>query len=155
MLCWQHDGSPEWHFLQYQRHAEVRAWVKALNELYRREPALHELDCEPAGFEWIDANDALQSAISFLRRGSSTDDIMLVVANFTPTTYSAYRVGVPRGGFWKELLNSDAEEYGGSSQDNPKSLRAGKVPTHGRHHSLEITLPPLAVLYFKSRRRRT
>ena len=112
-------------------------------------------DCDPLGFKWIDASDALQSVISFTRQGKSTDDILLVVANFTPTTYFKYRVGVPRSGVWKELLNSDAKEYGGSGQDNPKSLKAGKVLAHGRPYSLEITLPPLSVLYFKSGRRKT
>jgi 1,4-alpha-glucan branching enzyme len=151
---WDHDRSPDWHFLDYQRHAEVQKWVKALNRLYRTEPALYELDCDPLGFEWIDASDALQSVISFMRRGKSTDDILLVICNFTPTTHFKYRVGVPRGGFWKELLNSDATEYGGSGQANPKSLRAGRIPAHGRPYSLEIRLPPLAVVYFESRRRK-
>ncbi|MFC2041259.1 1,4-alpha-glucan branching protein GlgB [Chloroflexota bacterium] len=152
---WDHDGSLDWHLLEYQRHAEVQKWVKSLNQLYRREPALYEMDCEPGGFEWIDASDALQSVISFVRKGKSTDDITLVVCNFTPTTHLKYRVGAPRGGFWKELLNSDAKEYGGSGQGNPKSLRASKTPTHGRPYSIEVTLPPLAVVYFKSRRRKT
>ncbi len=151
---WGHDGSPDWHFLDYQRHAEVKKWVKALNQLYQAEPALYELDCDPLGFEWIDASDALQSVISFMRRGKSTDDILLVICNFTPTTHFIYRVGVPRGGFWKELLNSDTAEYGGSGQDNPKSLRASKIPAHGRPYSLEIKLPPLAVVYFRSRRQK-
>ncbi len=150
---WDHDGSPDWHFLEYQRHAEVQKWVKALNQLYRTEPALYELDCDPTGFEWIDASDALQSVITFMRRGKSTDDILLVICNFTPSTHFTYRVGVPRGGVWKELLNSDAAEYGGSGQDNPRSLRAGKIPAHGHPYSLEIRLPPLAVVYFRSRRR--
>jgi 1,4-alpha-glucan branching enzyme len=152
---WNHDGSPDWHFLEYQRHAEIQKWLKALNQLYRREPALYEMDCESGGFEWIDANDALQSVISFFRKGKSTDDITLIVCNFTPTTHSKYRVGVPRSGYWKEVLNSDAREYGGSGQGNPKSLRAMKKPAHGRPYSINITLPPLAVVYFKSGRRKT
>ena len=152
---WDHDGSPDWHFLEYQRHAEAQKWVKALNQLYQSEPALYELDCDPAGFEWIDANDALQSVISFVRKGKSTDDILLVICHFTPMTHFKYRVGAPRGGFWRELLNSDAKEYSGSGQGNPKSLRASRIPAHGRPYSLEIVLPPLAVVYFKSRRRKT
>jgi 1,4-alpha-glucan branching enzyme len=151
---WTHDGSLDWHFLEYQRHAEINKWVMALNQLYRSEPALHEGDCDAAGFEWVDANDALQSVISFVRKGKSSDDIILVVCNFTPTTHLKYRLGAPRGGFWRQLLNSDVKEYGGSGQDNPKSLRAHKVPWHGRHYSLEIMLPPLAVVYFRSRRRK-
>ena len=152
---WDHDGSLDWHFLDYQRHAEVQKWVKALNRLYRVEPALYELDCDPLGFEWIDASDALQSVISFMRRGKSADDILIAICNFTPTSHLKYRVGVPRGGFWKELLNSDDAEYGGSGQVNLRSLRAGRIPAHGRPYSLEINLPPLTVLYFKSRRRKT
>jgi 1,4-alpha-glucan branching enzyme len=151
---WDHDGSPDWHFLEYQRHSEIQKWVKALNQAYRTEPALYELDCVPPGFEWVDASDALQSVVSFMRRGKSTDDILLVICNFTPTTHFKYRVGVPRGGSWKELLNSDAAEYGGSGQGNLRNLRAGRIPAHGRPYSLEIRLPPLGVVYFKSRRRK-
>jgi 1,4-alpha-glucan branching enzyme len=152
---WDHDGSPDWHFLEYERHADINKWLKALNQLYRNEPALYELDCEPAGFEWIDTSDALKSVISFVRRSKSTEDMLLAICNFTPTTHLKYRVGVPRGGFWREILNSDADEYGGSGQDNPVRLRAYKKPAHGRPYSLEITLPPLAIVFFGSRRRKT
>jgi 1,4-alpha-glucan branching enzyme len=152
---WNHDGSPDWHFLEYERHADINKWLKALNQLYRSEPAIYELDCEPTGFEWIDTSDALQSVISFIRKGKSTDDIVLTVCNFTPTTHFKYRVGVPRGGFWREIINSDATEYGGSGQSNPARLRAYKKSAHGRPYSLEITLPPLAVVFFRSRRRQT
>jgi 1,4-alpha-glucan branching enzyme len=152
---WAHDTSLDWHFLEYQRHAEVRKWVTAINRLYRSEPALHEMDCEPGGFEWVDANDALQSVISFIRRGKSTNDVILVACNFTPVTHFNYRLGVPRGGFWKEILNSDAVEYGGSGQQNPETLRASRFSWHGRPCSIEITLPPLAVVFFMNRRRKT
>lgn len=151
---WHHDGSPDWHFLDYQRHAEIQKWGQALNRFYRSEPTLYELDCDPAGFEWIDAHNAWQSVISFVRKGKSTNDILLVVCNFTPTTYFKYRVGVPRDGFWQELLNSDAKEYGGSGQGNPAELGASQIPAHGRPCSLEVTLPPLAVVCFKSRRQK-
>ncbi|MFC1870573.1 1,4-alpha-glucan branching protein GlgB [Chloroflexota bacterium] len=147
---WAHDRSLDWQCLEYQRHAEVQNWMQAINQLYRCEPALHELDCNPAGFEWIDANDSLQSVISFIRKGRSTDDILLVICNFTPTTHFNYRVGVPRGGSWEERLNSDTLEYGGSGQGNPKSLTAQEVPWHGRPFFLDIVLPPLAIVYFKS-----
>jgi len=151
---WDHDGALDWHFLRYERHAQVQKWVDVLNQLYRTEPALHELDCDPAGFEWIDANDALQSIISFVRKAKSTDDIVLTVCNFTPTTHFKYRVGVPRGGFWREILNSDTADYGGSGQGNPESIKALKIPWHGRPYSMEIILPPLAVVCLKSRRRK-
>jgi 1,4-alpha-glucan branching enzyme len=152
---WHHDESLDWHFLDYQRHAQVKKWLTALNHLYHREPALHEHDCDPAGFEWIDASDALQSIISFIRKGKTTNDIMLVICNFTPTTHLDYRVGVPRGGSWAEALNSDAIEYGGSGQENPKILRAGKVPWHGRPYSLNLTVPPLATVFFISYRKQS
>jgi len=152
---WDHDGIPDWHFLGYERHAEINKWVKALNQLYRTEPALYELDCDPAGFEWIDASDALQSVISFIRKGKSTDDILVVVCNFTPMTHFQYRVGVPRGGFWREILNGDAAEFGGSGQGNLGGTRAHKIPWHGRPYSIEITLPPLTVVCFKGEGRKT
>ncbi|MFB0559562.1 MAG: 1,4-alpha-glucan branching protein GlgB [Dehalococcoidales bacterium] len=152
---WEHDGTLDWHFLEYERHAEINKWVKALNQFYRSEPALYELDCDSAGFEWIDASDALQSVISFVRKGKSTDDILLAICNFTPTTHLKYRVGVPRGDFWGEILNSDATEYGGSGQGNPEGIRAHKIPWHGRPYSIEIIVPPLAVVCFKSGKRKT
>ena len=151
---WHHDGSLDWHFLDYQRHAEIQEWLKELNHLYHSEPALYELDCEPAGFDWVDASDALQSVISFIRKGKTTNDIMLIICNFTPTTHSDYRVGVPRGGYWHEILNGDAIEYGGSGQVNPKRLKAEKIPAHGRPYSLNLTIPPLATVFFKGEGRR-
>jgi 1,4-alpha-glucan branching enzyme len=152
---WHHDGSLDWHFLGYQRHADIQKWVEALNNLYRTEPSLYELDFEPPGFEWIDASDALQSIISFIRKGKSINDVMLVICNFTPTTHLEYRVGVPRGGYWTEILNGDATEYGGSGQGNLDKLKADKIPAHGRPYSLTLTIPPLATVFFKSRRKRT
>ncbi|NNG46292.1 MAG: 1,4-alpha-glucan branching protein GlgB, partial [Deltaproteobacteria bacterium] len=111
---WNHDGSLDWHLLADPSHAGVARWVEEINALYRREPALHELDFDPAGFEWVDSRDAEQGVLTFLRKGRSTGDIVLVVCNFTPVPRHNYRVGVPRGGFWREVLNSDAREYGGS-----------------------------------------
>jgi 1,4-alpha-glucan branching enzyme len=125
--------------------------VEDLNRLYRSEPALYELDFEPAGFEWIDVNDFEQSVISFIRKGKSTDDVFLVVGNFTPVTRFNYMVGAPRGGFWKEIMNSDAQEYGGSGQGNLGGVEAATIPFHGRPYSLSLTLPPLAVVFFKSK----
>ncbi|MEK7354304.1 MAG: alpha amylase C-terminal domain-containing protein, partial [Chloroflexota bacterium] len=148
---WSHDSSLDWHLLNYSRHVEIQRWVKALNDLYRSEPALYQLDFDSAGFEWVDAYNSSQSTISFVRKGSSAEDVLFVICNFTPMTYSNYRVGVPRGGLWKSLLNSDAMEYGGSGQDNQPNLTAHAIPMHGRPYSLEITVPPLAVAYFKSR----
>jgi 1,4-alpha-glucan branching enzyme len=147
---WHHEESLDWHLLQYQRHAQIQRWVKDLNEFYRSQPALHQLDCAPAGFEWIDGSDADHSIISFIRRGSSTGSVVLAVCNFTPMTHFGYRVGVPQAGFWRELLNSDAGDYGGSGQGNLGGVEAEPLPCHGRQYSLKLTLPPLAVLFFTS-----
>jgi 1,4-alpha-glucan branching enzyme len=147
---WNHEESLDWHLLQYDPHAGVQRLVEDLNRLYRSEPALHELDCDPAGFEWIDCNDAQQSTLTFLRRGSSTDDTMVVACNFTPVPRYNHRVGVPRAGFWQEILNSDSKDYWGSGQGNLGGVHASPVPFHGRPYSLNLTLPPLAAVFLKS-----
>lgn len=147
---WDHEASLEWHLLDYDRHAGIRRWLDELNRIYRREPALHELDLEPSGFEWIDANDSERSTLSFFRKGASTDDLILTLCNFTPVPRPSYRVGVPRSGHWQEIMNSDAQEYGGSGQSNNGGVETTPVPLHGRDHSLSITLPPLSVLFFKN-----
>jgi 1,4-alpha-glucan branching enzyme len=146
---WTHEESLEWHALEHRTHTDVQRWVKDLNALYRREPALHELDLDPAGFEWVDFNDVDHSVVSYLRKGRSTPDLILVVCNFTPVARGDYRVGVPAGGPWKELLNSDAKEYGGRGLGNLGAVEAVAEPLHGRSHSLRLTLPPLGVLVFK------
>jgi 1,4-alpha-glucan branching enzyme len=147
---WDHEQSLEWHLLQHQPHAGLKRLVGDLNAVYRRETALHEREYEWGGFEWIDANDASNSVLSFLRKGRSDDDVIVAVLNFTPVPRYGYRVGVPAGGFWKEIFNSDAEDYGGSGHGNFGGLEAAKVPFHGRPWSLELTLPPLAGVYLKS-----
>ncbi len=147
---WYHEKSLDWHLLEYPPHAGVKRWVEDLNRVYRQEPALYELDFDQAGFQWIDCTDVDHSVVSFLRRGQSTDNIILVVANFTPETHPNYRVGAPRGGFWQELLNSDAPLYGGSGQGNFGGLETSPIPYHGHAESLNLTLPPLAVVFFKS-----
>jgi 1,4-alpha-glucan branching enzyme len=146
---WSHERSIEWHLLRDRSHYGVWAWVRDLNRLYRNEPALHELDFEHAGFEWVDFSDVEQSVVSFLRRGSEAKETVLVVCNFTPTPRSNYRVGVPEGGRWRELLNSDAAEYGGSGSGNFGGVDAEPIPVHGRAYSLLLTLPPLGILVFK------
>ncbi|HEU4683989.1 MAG TPA: 1,4-alpha-glucan branching protein GlgB [Nitrospira sp.] len=146
---WAHDGSLDWDLLQHDFHRSLQRWVADLNHLYRTEPALHERDTDPAGFEWIDCNDAESSVISLLRKGASPDDQVLVVCNFTPVPRQNYRLGAPRGGWWKELLNSDAAMYGGGGWGNFGGAEAVPIPMHGRTHSLTLTLPPLAALFFK------
>jgi 1,4-alpha-glucan branching enzyme len=147
---WVHDESLEWHALQYPLQQGVRRWVGDLNHLYRTERALYELDFGSEGFEWVDFHDWEGSTISFLRKGRSKEDLILVVCNFTPVPRQNYRVGVPRSGWWKEALNSDARIYGGSGQGNLGGVEAAPVPAHGRYHSLSLILPPLGVLFLKS-----
>ncbi len=147
---WYHERSLDWHLLGYAPHQGIQKWVEDLNRTYRNEPALHELDNDPAGFEWIDCSDTDNSVLSFLRRGKSTDDVILVACNFTPVPRTNYRVGSPRGGFWQEILNSDAPIYGGGGWGNGGGVDAVPVPTHGRHWSLNLTLPALAIVVLKS-----
>jgi 1,4-alpha-glucan branching enzyme len=146
---WTHDSTVEWDLLQDDRHSGLQQWVTDLNGLYRQEPALHERDLDPAGFEWVDCADAESSVVSLLRKGKSTDDEILIVCNFTPVPRPNYRIGASRNGFWKEVLNSDATQYGGSGWGNLGGLEAVPIPLHGRAHSITLTLPPLATLFFK------
>jgi len=146
---WNHDASLDWHLLEHASHAGVQRWVEDLNHLYRSEPALYERDCDSAGFAWIDCNDAEQSILSFLRKGHAAKNIIMIACNFTPVPRHNYQIGVPHGGFWRELLNSDAEEYGGSHQGNMGGVEATPVSVHGHYHSLTITLPPLGIVFFK------
>jgi 1,4-alpha-glucan branching enzyme len=146
---WYHETSLSWHLLDEPPHAGLLHWVEELNRAYRHEPALHEIDDDWSGFEWIDANDADNSVISLLRKTQDERDTILVVCNFTPVERHNYRVGVPRDGFWRELLNSDANSYGGSHQGNMGGVDTTPIPSHGKFHSISITLPPLAALFFK------
>ena len=147
---WAHDGSLDWDLLGYPLHAGLQRWVQDLNRLYRSEPALHEMDCDPRGFEWIDCDDADSSTVTLIRKGKSSSTIILVVCNFTPVPRYSYRLGSPRSGSWQEILNSDANEYGGSNMGNLGGVETVPVPLHGRPYSLTITLPPLSVSFFKN-----
>ena len=144
---WNHDTSLDWHLLQYPAHAGLQRWITDLNRLYRTHSALHQRDFAPEGFEWIDANDAKNSVIAFMRIGPGGERI-LIVCNLTPVPRSKYRIGVPVGGRWAELLNSDAPAYGGSGMGNLGGVEADPIRTHGRAFSLELTLPPLSVVFF-------
>jgi 1,4-alpha-glucan branching enzyme len=146
---WNHDESLDWHLLEFAPHQGLQRWVKELNRLYREEAALHELDFDPAGFEWINADDSENSVVSLLRKSRSTGEEVMVVCNFTPVPRYNYRVGAPRGGFWRELLNSDALEYGGGGIGNMGAVEAAPIPFHARPYSLNLTLPPLAALFLK------
>ncbi len=146
---WNHEDSLAWHLLEYEPHKGLQRWVRDLNRLYRGEPALHDLDFVREGFEWIDHQDYASSVLSFLRKDRSGREKILIVCNFTPVPRRDYRVGVPEGGFWREVLNSDATDYYGSGHGNLGGLEAAAIPSHGRQYSLSMTLPPLAAVIFK------
>jgi len=145
---WNHDQSLDWHLLSEPAHRGVRQWVCDLNRAYTRWPVLHELDCDPSGFEWIDCHDHTNQVLSFLRKGRNDNQAVLVVCHFLPGVLHNYRVGVPWPGFWRELLNSDAPEYGGSGAGNNGGVAAQDYWWHGRPHSLTLTVPPLAASFF-------
>ncbi|MGD8374911.1 MAG: 1,4-alpha-glucan branching protein GlgB [Acidobacteriota bacterium] len=149
---WDHDRSVDWHLLDGDRHRGLQRWVRDLNTFLRGEPALHESDFQPEGFQWIDCNDTAQSTLSFLRWDAGGQRPLVCVFNFTPMPRENYRVGVPSGGTWQEALNSDAELYGGSGQGNLGAVESTPVAAHGHYHSINITLPPLAAVVFRPAR---
>jgi len=149
---WNHDASIEWHLLQYERHASVRAWLSALNHTYAAVSALHQLDCESAGFEWISADDVEQSIIAFARKDRQARDMVIVICNFTPVPRHNYVLGVPKSGRWVPLLNSDDARYGGSGAGNRESLDTSSTHSHGRPYSISLELPPLSTVFLRLER---
>jgi 1,4-alpha-glucan branching enzyme len=148
---WNHESSVEWHVETDPWHAGVQKWLADLNRAYQAEPALHELDFSPEGFEWIDCRDGQNATLSFVRKARNSSDLVLAVLNFMPAVRQNYRLGAPRDGFWQELLNSDAREYGGSGLGNLGGMNAEPTPWHHRPCSLSLTLPPLSALLFVNR----
>ncbi len=146
---WNHDTSLPWHLLQWPVHRTLQTFVKELNALYRREKAMYEVDDSYAGFEWIDFRDAESSTISFLRFAQKREDFLVFACNFTPVPRYGYRIGVPHGGPYREIFNSDAAMFGGSNVGNNGGVMADEIPDHARQASISITLPPLAVVVFK------
>jgi 1,4-alpha-glucan branching enzyme len=144
---WNHDHSLDWHLLADPFHSGVQALVRDLNKLYLSLAAMHELDCEPDGFEWIEANDADNSVFTFLRKARNDPKPVLILCNLTPIVRNDYRVGVPLAGAWREILNTDLAAYGGSNVGVGADLVAEDHSWHGRAASLRLTLPPLATLY--------
>ncbi|MDR0664380.1 MAG: 1,4-alpha-glucan branching protein GlgB [Helicobacteraceae bacterium] len=145
---WNYKLSLDWHLLQYDYHRNLQTFIADLNRFYRSRDALYEVDFDQRGFEWIDAGDSSQSVISFLRR-SNSGAVLLVVCNFTPVSRFNYRIGVPFGGEWLEVFNSDAAIYGGSNVGNLGRVYASDAPAHGRSHSVSIALAPLAAAIFE------
>jgi len=145
---WNHDIGLDWQLLGEPLHEGVRRLARDLNHLYRSTPALHRLDCEPEGFQWIDVANAAESVVSYLRRGRDPQEYAVIVCNFTPVPREAYRIGVPRPGRYRERINTDAAEYGGSGVGNAGEVHTEPHPMHGNPHSLSLNLPPLGVLIF-------
>jgi 1,4-alpha-glucan branching enzyme len=145
---WDHDGSLDWHLLEYDNHKGLQFFMKDLNSVYKRFPALYEKDFSGEGFRWIDANDSTNSILSFIRYGKDKSRPVLVIANFTPVPRYNYRIGVPDDAVWYEILNSDARQYGGSGMGNFGEVVSTPVPYHGEEQSLNVLLPPLGVVMF-------
>jgi 1,4-alpha-glucan branching enzyme len=148
---WSEARSVDWHLLQYESHLGVQALVRDLNKLLASQPALHQVDFDWHGFEWLDANDSDNSVFSFVRRGKSPDDMILVVLNATPVVRYGYRIGVPRAGHFDEIMNTDATVYGGSNVGNLGGMNTSEHAWMGRSHSLALTLPPLAAVFLEWR----
>jgi len=146
---WNFNQSLDWHLLDYDMHRRLRDYVRDLNMLYRTEKAMHEIDFSYDGFEWINCNDRDNSTVSFLRKGSKPEDTLVFVCNFTPVVRSGYRIGVPYDTYYREILNSDSEMYGGSNVGNFGGVRANPEGHDGRPYSIDICVPPLAVVIFK------
>ena len=147
---WNHDQSLDWHLLDTPQHAGVQRLVRDLNQLYKTTPALHALDFTPAGFEWIDHQDAAHSVLSFIRRGNDPRTFNVVICNFTPAVQTAYRVGVPQPGDYRERLNTDSAHYGGSNAGTPLGMASTEpVGWHGHAQSIMLTLPPLATVFLE------
>jgi 1,4-alpha-glucan branching enzyme len=153
---WDAEQSINWHILSEEddsfHHNGLMKFMSDVNKLYKNEPALWEMDFENNGFAWIDFNDAQNSIISFMRKGTDWHNILVFVCNFAPVVRHNYRVGVPFGGHYQEVLNSDAAEYGGAGYGNFGNAVAIDVPLHNQPMSLNLTLPPLSVLVFKWKR---
>ncbi len=150
---WKFDQALDWPLLEKEQHRNLQQYVRYLNSEYVAQASLHEVDFEPKGFEWIDFRDTDNSIISFIRHAKTPDDYIVVICNFTPVPRYGYRIGVPEDCFYKEVLNSDSSEYGGSNMGNLGGVYSEKMPWHGKRCSMKIMLPPLAVLYFKPERK--
>jgi 1,4-alpha-glucan branching enzyme len=146
---WNYDESLDWHLLEDPMHQGMRRWVQDLNHTYQRERSLHEVDFEGAGFSWIDCNDNENSVVSAIRRARDPHDFTVLVANFTPVSRLAYRIGVPEGGWYREVLNSDSALYGGSNLGNSGGVTADPQPMHGHDYSMRLVVPPLGFVLLK------
>ena len=149
---WNEDKSLDWHLTEFEPHAKLLRWVADLNKVYRAEASLYEQDYNWQGFEWIDANDWENSALSYIRRAVNPEDHLVVVCNFTPVVRQGYRVGVPSLTTYREILNSDSEHYFGSNVGNAGALEAEQLNWQSQPYSVTMTLPPLSVVVLKPER---
>nr|MBA3430664.1 alpha amylase C-terminal domain-containing protein [Actinomycetota bacterium] len=147
---WTHDHSIDWHLLEDQGHAGVKRMVSDLNRVYSQTPALWEQDFSPDGFAWIDANDADNNTLSFVRRAKDSDQVLACITNLSPVVREGFRVGLPKSGRWDEVMNTDSERYGGSNVGNGGVIVAEDQSWHGLDHSAVITLPPLGILWLRA-----
>ncbi|MCK5228157.1 MAG: alpha amylase C-terminal domain-containing protein, partial [Desulfobulbaceae bacterium] len=147
---WNFEKSLEWEALTAPNHHGVQRLVRDLNIVYQAEPALHEVDFDPEGFAWIDANDTDNSIFSFIRKARSNEHCIIIICNFTPVVRRHYRIGVPASGSYKEIINSDMDIYGGSGVTNPETMVTEDIPFHGHSCSLSLTLPPLVTIMLKA-----
>jgi len=147
---WNFQQSLDWYVLEYPNHRGIQEVVKALNKLYKSEPALYEKAFEGSGFEWIDGGNAADSILIYTRKGHEPKNDLVIVLNMTPNPHHGFRVGVPEAGSWKEIFNSDEKQYWGSGMDNPKAVKSEQIHWHGRDNSISVNLPPLGATVFKS-----
>jgi 1,4-alpha-glucan branching enzyme len=147
---WNETDSLDWHLLEEPMHKGLQDLVRDLNQVYQKKNALWEVDGEPEGFQWIDANNASENIVSFIRRSPSTDRELICVGNFAPVQRENHQLGLPRKGTYRLIANTDDELYGGGGVKLPKSIKAEEKPIHGQAYSAPITLPPLATLWFEA-----
>ena len=148
---WNANGSVRWELLQYEPHRRLQLMVQELNRFYRAHPALHQVDFHYTGFEWVDFHDVGNSIIAFIRRAQDPNDFLLFCCNFTPVGREKYEFGVPEEGFYEEILNTDAEMFGGSNMGNGGLVSSRPIARHDRKYSIAVTLPPLSVVAFRKR----
>lgn len=146
---WDCDGQLDWGLLEHETHQGIQKLIADLNGVYRREPALHQVDFDGHGFEWIDSMNRDSSVLAYVRYAKDVNDFVLVCCNFTPSVHAGYQLGVPSAGHYQEIFNSDSTYYGGSNQGNGLGIDSQPIEAQGREHSIELTLPPLGVMIFK------
>ncbi|HMO20729.1 MAG TPA: alpha amylase C-terminal domain-containing protein, partial [Candidatus Melainabacteria bacterium] len=147
---WKFDESLDWHLTEYDRHRGMQTLFRDLNTLYKNHPALYRFDSSEQGFRWIDCSDHANSVLAYLRKGEDGDKDILICLNFTPVPRQQYRVGVPTGGYWREIFNSDSTNYGGSGMGNLGGVHTEYIKQHGFDNSVTLTLPPLAAVVFEA-----